>query len=101
MKERGLIVRALSVRVHKLIFSGSFGSAVEKFLWRAEFTYLAARLARQWMKERGIIVCTLIVGFIYVTSHAKRFLTVSVRTAERTASERIRNGLTSRLKRIG
>ena len=22
-----------------------------------EFIYLAARLARQWMKERGIIVC--------------------------------------------
>ena len=95
MKERGIIVRALSVRVH--IFSGSFGSAVDKFLWRAEFIYLAARLARQWMKERGIIVCTLIVGFIYVTSHAKTFLTVFVRTAERTASERIRNGLTSRL----
>ena len=99
MKERGIIVPALSVRVH--IFSGSFGSAVDKFLWRAEFIYLAARLARQWMEERGIIVCTLIVGFIYVTSHAKTFLTVFVRTAERTASERIRNGLTSRLKRIG
>ena len=25
-----------------------------------------ARLARQWMKERGIIVCTLSVGFIYL-----------------------------------
>ena len=52
----------------------SFGSAVDTFLSRAEFIYLAARLARQWMKERGIIVCTLIVGFIYVTSHAKTFL---------------------------
>ena len=31
----------------------------------------------------------------------KRSSTVSVRTAERTASERIRNSLTSRLKRIG
>ena len=72
MKERGIIVRALSVH----IFSGSFGSAVDTFLSRAEFihVYLAARLARQWMKERGIIVCTLIVGFIYVTSHAKTFL---------------------------
>ena len=70
VKERGIIVRALSVH----IFSGSFGSAVDTFLSRAEFIYLAARLARQWMKERGIIVCTLIVGFIYVTSHAKTFL---------------------------
>ena len=40
--------------VHIHVFSGSFGSAVEIFLWRAEFIYLAARLARQWMKERGI-----------------------------------------------
>ena len=51
---------------------GSFGSAVEKFLWRAEFIYLAARLARQWMKERGIIVCTLIVGFIYLVARLAR-----------------------------
>ena len=50
---------------------GSFGSAVEKFLWRAEFI-LAARLARQWMKERGIIVCTLIVGFIYLVARLTR-----------------------------
>ena len=28
----------------------------------------------------------------FVTSHAKTFLTISVQTAERTASERIRNG---------
>ena len=34
----------------------------------AEFIYLAARLARQWMKEGGIIVCTLIVGFIYLVA---------------------------------
>ena len=34
----------------------------------AEFIYLGARLARQWMKERGIIVCTLIVGFIYLVA---------------------------------
>ena len=34
----------------------------------AEFIYLVARLARQWMKERGIIVCTLIVGFIYLVA---------------------------------
>ena len=51
---------------------GSFGSAVEKCLWRAEFIYLAARLARQWMKERGIIVCTLIVGFIYLVARLAR-----------------------------
>ena len=54
------------------ILSGSFGSAVEKFLWRAEFIYLAARLAQQWMKERGIIVCTLIVGFIYLVARLAR-----------------------------
>ena len=34
----------------------------------AEFIYLAALLAQQWMKERGIIVCTLIVGFIYLVA---------------------------------
>ena len=28
-----------------------------------------ARLALQWMKERGIIVCALIVGFIYLVTH--------------------------------
>ena len=38
----------------------------------AEFTYFAARLARQWMKERGIIVCTLIVGFIYLVARLAR-----------------------------
>ena len=31
-----------------------------------EFIYLAARLARQWMKQRGIIVCALSVWFIYL-----------------------------------
>ena len=45
---------------------------MEKFLWRAEFIHLAARLARQWMKERGIIVCTLIVGFIYLVARLVR-----------------------------
>ena len=54
------------------IFSGSFGWALEKFLWRAEFIYLAASLARQWMKERRIIVCTLIVGFIYLVARLIR-----------------------------
>ena len=45
---------------------------MEKFLWSAEFIHLAARLARQWMKERGIIVCTLIVGFIYLVARLAR-----------------------------
>ena len=36
----------------------------------------------------------------YVTSHAKTFLTVSVRTVERTASERIRNGSKNHSKRL-
>ena len=36
----------------------------------------------------------------YVTSHAKTFLTVSVRTVERTASERIRNGPKNHSKRL-
>ena len=41
----------------------------------AEFIYFAARLAclaQQWMKERGIIVCTLIVGFIYLVARLAR-----------------------------
>ena len=38
----------------------------------AEFIYFAARLARQWMKERGTIVCTLIVGFIYLVARLAR-----------------------------
>ena len=38
----------------------------------AEFIYLAACLARQWMKEQGIIVCTLIVGFIYLVARLAR-----------------------------
>ena len=41
----------------------------------AEFIYFAARLARlarQWMKERGMIVCTLIVGFIYLVARLAR-----------------------------
>ena len=29
------------------------------------FIYLAARLARQWIKERGIIVCAFSVKFVY------------------------------------
>ena len=35
-----------------------------------------------------------------MTSHAKTVLTVSVRTVERTASERIRNGSKNRSKRL-
>ena len=31
-----------------------------------------ARLARQWMKERGIIVCTLSVWFIYLVARLAR-----------------------------
>ena len=31
-----------------------------------------ARLARQWMKERGIIVCALSVGFIYLVARLAR-----------------------------
>ena len=38
----------------------------------AESIYLAARFARQWMKERGIIVCTLIAGFIYLVARLAR-----------------------------
>ena len=38
----------------------------------AEFIYLAAPLARQWMKERGIIVCTLIVWLIYLVARLAR-----------------------------
>ena len=44
----------------------------------AEFIYLAAllarlaRLARQWIKERGIIVCALSVGFIYLAARLAR-----------------------------
>ena len=37
-----------------------------------EFIYLAARLARQWMKERGIIVCALSVWFIYLAARLAR-----------------------------
>ena len=36
------------------------------------FIYLAARLARQWMKERGIIVCALSVWFIYLAARLAR-----------------------------
>ena len=34
----------------------------------AELIYLAARLVWQWMKGQRIIVCTLIVGFIYLVA---------------------------------
>ena len=37
-----------------------------------EFIYLAARLARQLMKERGIIVCALSVWFIYLAARLAR-----------------------------
>ena len=30
------------------------------------------RLARQWMKERGTIVCALSVGFIYLVARLAR-----------------------------
>ena len=66
MKERGMSctygikVPAQANLVHT--FSGSFGSAVDERTKNklygntvsAEFIYLAARLARQWMKEQGI-----------------------------------------------
>ena len=43
-----------------------------------EFIYLAARLARQWMKERGIIVCALSVWFIYLAARwARREIVVT------------------------
>ena len=41
------------------------------------------------------------LSIVNVTSHAKTFLVISVRMAEHTASERIRNGSTSRSKQIG
>ena len=75
MKERGIIVRALSVGFIYLVARLARSARQWKmkiFLWRAEFIYLAARLARQWMKERGIIVCTLIVGFIYLVARLAR-----------------------------
>ena len=37
-----------------------------------EFIHLAARLARQLMKERGIIVCALSVWFIYLAARLAR-----------------------------
>ena len=37
-----------------------------------EFIYSVARLVWQWMKERGIIVCALIVGFMYFVAHLAR-----------------------------
>ena len=36
------------------------------------FAARLARLARQWMKERGIIVCTSVVGFIYLVARLAR-----------------------------
>ena len=37
-----------------------------------EFIYLAARLAWQWMKKRGIIVCALSFWFIYLAARLAR-----------------------------
>ena len=37
-----------------------------------EFIYLAARLARQWMKEGGISCMVLSVGFIYLAASLAR-----------------------------
>ena len=48
-----------------LLFQNHFFGATTEC--RATFKHSPnepARLARQWMKERGIIVCTLSVGFI-------------------------------------
>ena len=43
-----------------------------------EFIYLAARLARQCIKERGIIVCALSVKFVYLAARwARREIVVS------------------------
>ena len=43
-----------------------------------EFIYLAARLARQWIKERGIIVCALSVKFVYLAARwARREIVVT------------------------
>ena len=33
---------------------------------------LVARLVRQWMKERGIIVCASSAGFIYLVARLAR-----------------------------
>ena len=52
----------------------------------AEFIYFAARLARlarQWMKERGMIVCTLIVGFIYLVARLARLARLARQWIER------------------
>ena len=43
-----------------------------------EFIYLAARLARQWIKERGIIVCALSVKYVYLAARwARREIVVT------------------------
>ena len=42
------------------------------------FIYLAARLARLWIKERGIIVCALSVKFVYLAARwARREIVVT------------------------
>ena len=42
------------------------------------FIYLAARLARQWIKERGIIACALSVKFVYLAARwARREIVVT------------------------
>ena len=43
-----------------------------------ETIYLAARLARQWIKERGIIACALSVKFVYLAARwARREIVVT------------------------
>ena len=68
------------------IFSGSFGSfgssgsAVDVrtsnklFGLIVELLYLAARLARHWTKERGIICMMFSLGFIYLVARLARQL---------------------------
>ena len=42
------------------------------------FIYLAVRLARQWIKERGIIVCAFNVKFVYLAARwARREIVVT------------------------
>ena len=47
------------------------------------FIYLAARLARQWIKERGIIVCALSVKFVYLAAQWARREIVVTKTCRR------------------
>ena len=58
-----------------------------------------ARLARQWMKERGIIVCALSVGFIYLAARLaqqwikeRRIIDMRVRANEPNEPARLVHG---------